>query len=470
MTLTQAKNTRRRGVVLTPAGLKRLQEAIAAVEKVENRTHHLTLEQLSKRTSLSAKTWSRLCSLNSRMDQKTLNLCFNAFNIELYPEDYIAVDETVVFGAYKETNWSAFPFTSTNLFLKKHLEQGQQLENISYPNGPIPLDSPFYLERPPLEQLVCQEIIQPGCLIQIRSPRQMGKNSLMLRMFAFAQQQEYRTVNINCYQIDTDCFTDLNKLLRCLCWRIAIELGINPNLNHNWDEELGSKFSSSLYFQKYLLNQCQSPVVLILNEVDCFFDYPHICQEFLTLLRCWSEEARSNSDWQKLRVVLVYSTEKCISLDSNCSLFNIGLPVNLGEFTQAQVKDLARRYGLDWCNGDESAELMSLVGGHPALIQITFYYLCCQKATLQELIHDASANGGIYRDHLWGYWMKLQENPSLARSYAEVVTAKESIYLNSIHAYHLDSLGLIRFEGDRVLPRFQLYRTYFTKQLSATTV
>ena len=109
---------------------------------------------------------------------------------------------------------------------------------------------------------------------------------------------------------------------------------------------------------------------------------------------------------------------------------------------------------------------MSLVGGHPALIQISLYYLCSQEMTLQELIQNALTNGGIYRYHLWRQLVKLQENPKLAKTYTEVLAAKQGISLNPIEAYKLESLGLIRLEGDRVLPRCELYRTYFAKQLS----
>jgi len=87
--------------------------------------------------------------------------------------------------------------------------------------------------------------------------------------------------------------------------------------------------------------------------------------------------------------------------------------------------------------------------------------------TLEELIQDALANGGIYRYHLWRHWIKLQENPDLAKTYAEVVKAKQAMSLNPIEAYKLESLGLICFDGDLILPRCELYRAYFAKQLSA---
>jgi hypothetical protein len=86
--------------------------------------------------------------------------------------------------------------------------------------------------------------------------------------------------------------------------------------------------------------------------------------------------------------------------------------------------------------------------------------------TLQEIIEDAIANGGIYRYHLWRHWIKLQENPRLAKTYAEILAAKQGISLNPIETYKLEGLGLIRFEGDRILPHCELYRAYFAKQLS----
>jgi hypothetical protein len=108
---------------------------------------------------------------------------------------------------------------------------------------------------------------------------------------------------------------------------------------------------------------------------------------------------------------------------------------------------------------------MSLVGGHPALIRIALYYLCSQEISLEELLYEAIANGGIYRHHLWQHWIKLQENSSLAITYAGLVTPKQSLTLDPIEIYQLDSLGLIRFDGDRIKARCELYRAYFEKQL-----
>ncbi|BAT54615.1 hypothetical protein NOS3756_35870 [Nostoc sp. NIES-3756] len=465
MKLQQNKTKRRRGVVLTPVGLQRLQEAIVSWEIVNNKGDRLTLEQLSRQINVSTKTLSRLWSLNASVDHKTLKLCFGAFNLEVYENDYTVLTEE------HETELPELPSESSSIQthnLDKLFTEAVEYRS-SYPDGAVPLDSPFYIERPPIEELVYREVTQPGCVIRIRAPRQMGKSSLIVRLLAFADAQNYHTVNLKCNQVDDQCLTNLNKLLRCICWQIATQLNIEPNLDDNWDEEIGCKLSCSLYLQNYILKQCENPLLLVLSDVDRFFEYPHIANDFFALLRSWCEEARQNYNWQKLRLVVAYSTEQYVPLDINHSPFNIGLPIRLHEFTQKQVEDLARRYQLKWTPSKESAQLMSLVGGHPALIQLALYYLSFGTMTLAELTQEAIANGGIYRHHLQQHWLKLQANPHLVKVYTELVTNR-STTLNPMDTYKLESIGLIGFEGDRIVPRCELYRAYFAKQLSQVTL
>ncbi|MUG91882.1 hypothetical protein F7734_05110 [Scytonema sp. UIC 10036] len=467
--MIQSKVRRKRGVLLTSTGLQRLQAAISVVEMAQNNGERFTLDELSDRVKVSSKTLSRLWSL-SGVDRKTLQLCFSAFNLELRKEDYSIVSEldaddaTETFSQDVDEQEIDLLQAKDNSYLCKNLDKYQDIW--SYPDGPVPLNSPLYIERPLIENLAYQEVTQPGCVIRIRAPKGMGKSSLVLRLLNFAQRQEYHTVKLDCQQIDALNLHDINQFLRCFCWQIATELGIDPNLDAYWDEEIGSKLSCSFYLRNHLLEQIKNPVVLVLEQVDCLFEHPQLAQEFFPLLRSWYEEARRDTNWQKLKLVVVYSTESYVSLDINRSPFNIGLPLRLPEFTQQQVQELAQRHGLNWNFGKEATQLMSLVGGHPALIRIALYYLCCQRITLDELITEALSNGGVYRHHLWQNWIVLQEKPTLMQAYTQLVTTEQSIFLAPIEAYKLHSLGLILYEGERLIPRCELYRAYFQKQLS----
>ena len=55
------------------------------------------------------------------------------------------------------------------------------------PDGPLPLDSPFYVNHPSLQRRVYEEVRKPGALIRIRAPRQWGKTSLINRILAQAE-------------------------------------------------------------------------------------------------------------------------------------------------------------------------------------------------------------------------------------------------------------------------------------------
>ncbi len=67
----------------------------------------------------------------------------------------------------------------------------------NYPSGPVPLDSPFYIPRPPVEELVYEEISKPGALIRIKGAKEMGKSSLMLRIVDYAKNLRYQIVAID---------------------------------------------------------------------------------------------------------------------------------------------------------------------------------------------------------------------------------------------------------------------------------
>lgn len=211
--------TRRRGVVLTCVGLQRLQAAILASEMAQNNGDRFTLEQLSDRIQISTKTLSRLWSSNVTVDRRTLKMCFSAFDLELRGEDYIIssgfsgaeTSETLSTRSDKKET-SSYQSIARSYLKEKSLTP----EYIcSYPDGPVSPDSALYIERPPLEKLAYQEITQPGCVICIRTPRKMGKTSLVLRLLAFAQQQGYHTIKLDFHQIDPLRLSDLNHLGAC---------------------------------------------------------------------------------------------------------------------------------------------------------------------------------------------------------------------------------------------------------------
>ncbi|MEH1969741.1 AAA-like domain-containing protein [Nostoc sp.] len=340
---------------------------------------------------------------------------------------------------------------------------------IEFPSGPIVLDSPFYINRPPLEELVCNEILHPGCLIRIKAPRKMGKSSLLNRMISYAREQDYQIVYLDFQEADQDVFASLDKFLRWFCINVSRQLNILPCLDDFWDIEMGSKVSCKIYFEAYVLQYIDpNPVVLALNEVHRVFEHPNIAQDFLPMLRFWHEQAKQDQTWQKLRMVVVHTTEIYIPLKLNQSPFNVGITITLPPFTLKQVQNLALRYGLNCAADSEGAKrlapLQAMVGGHPYLVSLAFYHLCQGEMTLEVLLETASTPVGIYGQHLRELLSLLQKEPELMSAMQQLIATDEKVELDAIAAYKLESMGLVQLNGNQASVMCELYRLYFSQQ------
>lgn len=336
------------------------------------------------------------------------------------------------------------------------------------PQGQVRLDSALYIERVPAEIQCYREILQPGTLIRIKAPRQMGKTSLMSRILAQAREQGYRTVPLSFQHADVSVFSSLNQLLQWFCGKVARKLRLSHPIADDWTDTYGSKDNCTMYFEDHLLSELESPLVLGLDEVDRIFQYPKIADDFFGLLRAWYEEAGygggDSSLWEKLRLIVVHSTEVYIPLDVNQSPFNVGLPIELSEFSPGQVLDLTQRHGLNWA-ASEVDQLMAIVGGHPYLVRLALYHLAQQHLTLSQLVESAPTEAGIYGDHLRRHLWNLKQHPALAHEFSRVVSSETAVEVESVLAFKLHSLGLVQLQGNDVTPRFTLYRQYFRERL-----
>jgi transcriptional regulator with XRE-family HTH domain len=123
--LANQPSKRRRGVILTAQGWQRLQGAKHDSEVQDNSGTAYTLEELSDRTKLSLNTLTKIQRRQIPVDRQSLEQYFKAFNLTLNREDYSKFDRDSIESQQKVT-------------LK----------------GQVPLNSPFYIERPPIEAVI----------------------------------------------------------------------------------------------------------------------------------------------------------------------------------------------------------------------------------------------------------------------------------------------------------------------------
>ncbi len=336
-----------------------------------------------------------------------------------------------------------------------------------------PGNSSFYVERPPTESNCYETIVKSGALLRIKAPQQMGKTWLLRRVLSYARKQGYQTVTLSFEVADSKVLSDLEKFSKWFCVAVGKELGLPNQLNSFWEDILSCNYNTTNYFQKYLLEKTASPLVMALDKVDIVFEHPEIAIDFCRLLRSWHDQANRgdiySEIWQKFHLIIVHATEVYGALDINYSpLDGVGVVVDLPEFNSAQVKDLVKLNELNW-HGSHIEKLMSLIGGHPYLVQLTIERIKLQGVTLDWVLETADTESGIYSNHLREHLGNLAKSPELKKAFREVVMIDNSVELNPVQAFKLHSMGLVKLAGNKVNPRCELYRKYFCDRLGLTS-
>lgn len=351
--------------------------------------------------------------------------------------------------------------------------------SMGFPGSPLSIHSSFYIERPPLENLAYQEVCQPGSLTVIQAPAKMGKSSLLIRTLHKAQQTGYKTVVIDLNAADSLTFQNLEQFLRWFCANVSYQLGLPNCLDEYWDEVMGIKMNATLYLQSHILASLDAPLILAINEFNRIFDQPTILYDFVSLLRFWHEQAKQETLWENFRLVIIHSLSNSFIFDSQQSLFNVGLSLEIPYFTLDQVMELVSCYGLEQSGKigeSEVAKLMQLLGGHPYLINLTFYQLAHGQISFQDCLQLKPQAIAIYRDYLQTQLHIVQYRPQILEALSQLfhgngaiedlgIKQNRNVEIEAQAAYQLERLGLVQFQDRRVSLRCQLYHSYFAKQL-----
>jgi transcriptional regulator with XRE-family HTH domain len=339
------------------------------------------------------------------------------------------------------------------------------------PEGSVPLNSPFYIERLPQETYCRAEIAKPHALIRLKAPRQMGKTSMMMRLLDCAEIQGDRVVYLSLEQAPAQALQDADKFLQWFCASIAIKA------KHKFQQEdyssltsmLGTTLATQEYFESHLLPDLATPLTIGLDAVDRIFDYPHLCNDFFSLLRSLHEAGKHTEILSKLRLVVSHAAEVYIPLDINRSPFNVGISIEIDEFRADSIELLATKHQLNWTQL-EIDRLMELIGGHPFLVRLVMFEAASKSIDLTTAIATASSRGGIFdKYHLSRIESTLKSQPDLLAATIEVITSPAGASLSSNIKYRLEGLGLVILKDELVLPRCELYRQYFSSLADCQT-
>jgi hypothetical protein len=338
------------------------------------------------------------------------------------------------------------------------------LDMLEHPGGAVRLKSPFYVERD-LDGVVKEAATRQGTTIRVKGSRQTGKTSVLARIAQHVRDLGQQAVFIDFQRLDGDILARLDSLLRYIANLIAFRLKTNETPEPYWTAALGSKDKLTAFIEEQVLEKAQSPLVLIMDEVDRLFSFEEYRDDFFGLVRSWHNQRAFDNRWDSLNIVLAYSTEASLLIQNQSqSPFNVGESVTTRDFTEAEVAALNAKHGSPLQTSGELAALEELLNGHPFLVRKALYQLAVHKTTLGVLTNSATNDDGPFSDHLHYYLWWLKDNP-IARADFKSALHNHSCATDECF-YALRSVGLITGHSRRnVWPRCGLYRQYFQERL-----
>jgi hypothetical protein len=255
----------------------------------------------------------------------------------------------------------------------------------------------------------------------------------------------------------------LPSFLRFLSEAIAEQLDLDLDVvDGYWQGARNPAQTFNRFIQREILQHFDQQILLAIDEADMLLDV-EFKKHFFALLRAWDSRRAFDADWRRLNLVMVISTHPYLLIDDvNLSPFNVGLNIQLKDFSSEQLADLNQRHG-NPLKPQEIPALAALVGGHPYLVRQAFYTLVTERLTLAELSTVAGSPEGPFGKHLLFYQHSLKKNPVLLAAFLQVLRQQKTPDESLLE--RLAAVGLVRQENRKWLPRCGLYGEFFRRQL-----
>jgi Predicted ATPase (AAA+ superfamily) len=336
--------------------------------------------------------------------------------------------------------------------------------DLGSPEGTMPHQSPFYVERETDREAVNALNEIQGVTITIKGPRQMGKSSLLNRLLVNGKEKEMRTAFIDFQLIENAAMANADVFYQQFCNLLSWEYDVEDRTEEYWKTPLGHVQKTTNYLQRHLLKEIKDvQILLAMDEVERMFGSP-FRSDFFSMLRSWHNNRARGGDWIRLNIALVTSTEPYQFIaDLNQSPFNVGQVVELADFTLEQVGDLNRRHHNPLTEA-QVKQIFDLLGGHPYLTRRALYLVASQRDTFAEMLEKACEDNGPFGDHLRNYLFRMGGQEKAKAALMQVIKYQrcpdEHIF------FQLRGAGLVKSVGDKVIPRNQLYADYFGKRLN----
>jgi hypothetical protein len=334
--------------------------------------------------------------------------------------------------------------------------------------GALPIDDEFYITRPTDGDLRAA-IERKESIVLIKGARQMGKTSLLVRGLKAARGMRATTVYTDYQKLNLSQLTNLETFYKSLCEWLTEELDLDLNVDEIWNPKRTANFNLERFVERTILPNVRGHLVWAMDETDRLFDIP-FKDEFFGLLRSWynDRQIKTESGWGNLTILIAYATEPTLFISNlSQSPFNIGLDLELADFTPDQVEQMNQKYGSPLTRFEDVKSFHGLVGGQPHLVRRGLFEMRMRNYTLEQFVDLAGKDDGPYGDHLRRILVVLARNPLLSEALRQHLA--HSAVLGSDAFYRLRRAGLLLGAAPaEARARCRLYADYLRRHLFET--
>jgi AAA-like domain/TIR domain len=345
----------------------------------------------------------------------------------------------------------------------------EPVKYVPSPGGGVRRDDPFYVERPSDTQFR-EAVARRESVILVKGARQMGKTSLLGRGLQAARKLNFKTTYTDFQRLNVERLGSLEMFYQSLVEWLSRDLNLDIDLESEWNLRRSANYNLERILRSRILDRIEGHLIWGMDEVDRLFALP-FSGEFFGLIRAWHNDRALSQDspWERLTVAIFYATEAYAFIKGmDQSPFNVGVDIELDDFTVDQVNALNEKFGAplpDWKSVDRFHELL---GGQPYLVRRGLSELSEGRFTLEQFMEKATLDDGPYRDHLRRLLMNLARKPALIAPVQSLLKQGASLTMEDLYSLRRAGIAVGASPQSAKL-RCLLYETYLSQHLPAET-
>jgi hypothetical protein len=247
--------------------------------------------------------------------------------------------------------------------------------------GNVPVNASCYVERQADKDIYTA--LKQGQFCYVLNRSQMGKSSLMVRAARQLLEHGASVAVIELTKIGTNLSPE--EWYDGLMVSLGSQLNLEDELEDFWDahQDLEPLCRWMEAVRGVLLAHCQGAVVIFIDEIDVTRSLPFSADKFFAAIRNCYDARIDKPEFERLTFCLIGAGTPA---DLSATRFNIGIRIELNDFTEKEAAPLAQGLGSDEKQAKALLKrILYWTNGHPYLTQ----KLC--KAVAEDQSADCPA-------------------------------------------------------------------------------